>query len=167
VVRIMNHVRSFRKEYYRQDSEDGPTYEPEIELRWPEDIDALTSAALPLEPAGSDLWPLASHETVADISNDDPIPLTCSDEFATIRAYSPDLPEHMILTTPRMACWLSHINVMRLIANEREGIAVVLEDDIDMELDIRERLGSIWARLPVEWDIVFLGAILRRLLLVN
>jgi GR25 family glycosyltransferase involved in LPS biosynthesis len=53
--------------------------------------------------------------------------------------------------------------VMRLIADEREGIAVVLEDDIDMEHDIRERLGSVWGRLPDEWDIVFLGAILGQL----
>jgi hypothetical protein len=48
-----------------------------------------------------------------------------------------------------MACWYSHVSVMRLTANrllpesERGGsdAAVILEDDIDMELDSRDAAG--------------------------
>ncbi|KAH7877754.1 uncharacterized protein C8R40DRAFT_1095048 [Lentinula edodes] len=39
----------------------------------------------------------------------------------------------------------------------REHISIILEDDIDMEKDIRRRLHRIWIDLPDDWDIVFLG----------
>ncbi|KAJ3810242.1 hypothetical protein F5876DRAFT_76961 [Lentinula aff. lateritia] len=39
----------------------------------------------------------------------------------------------------------------------REHISIILEDDIDIEKDIRRRLHRIWINLPDDWDIVFLG----------
>ncbi|KAJ3861601.1 hypothetical protein EV359DRAFT_66348 [Lentinula novae-zelandiae] len=39
----------------------------------------------------------------------------------------------------------------------REHISIILEDDIDMEKDIRRRLHRIWVNLPDDWDVVFLG----------
>jgi hypothetical protein len=40
---------------------------------------------------------------------------------------------------------------------------MILEDDIDMEWDIRERLGTVWSLLPARWDIMFLHPRLRPL----
>ncbi|KAJ3827206.1 hypothetical protein F5880DRAFT_1539597 [Lentinula raphanica] len=38
-----------------------------------------------------------------------------------------------------------------------EHISIILEDDIDVEKDIRSRLRRIWNVLPNDWDVVFLG----------
>ncbi|KAJ3998361.1 hypothetical protein F5050DRAFT_1870849 [Lentinula boryana] len=38
-----------------------------------------------------------------------------------------------------------------------EHISIILEDDINVEKDIRYRLRRIWDVLPDDWDIVFLG----------
>jgi GR25 family glycosyltransferase involved in LPS biosynthesis len=42
-------------------------------------------------------------------------------------------------------------------SDDKHGVSLVLEDDIDMEQDIRQRLASVWSALPHTWDIVFLG----------
>jgi GR25 family glycosyltransferase involved in LPS biosynthesis len=47
--------------------------------------------------------------------------------------------------------------VIRSIADGQDDVALVLEDDVDMELDIRQRLLGVWDSLPSVWDIVFLG----------
>ncbi|KAJ3986466.1 hypothetical protein F5890DRAFT_990328 [Lentinula detonsa] len=38
-----------------------------------------------------------------------------------------------------------------------EHISIILEDDINVEKDVRHRLRRIWDVLPDDWDIVFLG----------
>jgi len=72
-------------------------------------------------------------------------------------------PNHMILTSARVACWYSHLKVIHEIANtpihtgKVQGTHIVLEDDVDMEADIQEQIGLLWGYLPERWDIVFLG----------
>ncbi|KAE9389983.1 hypothetical protein BT96DRAFT_926178 [Gymnopus androsaceus JB14] len=77
----------------------------------------------------------------------------------------------LFLTPARVACWYSHLMVLRRIVERNnayyelspgrntsnEHISVIFEDDIDMEKDIRQRLARIWHVLPSDWDIVFLG----------
>jgi GR25 family glycosyltransferase involved in LPS biosynthesis len=93
-------------------------------------------------------------------------PLTCANEDNTIFPFTLDLPEYKLLTRPKIACWNSHLSIIRRIAEhdgktraaEEQDVSVIFEDDVDMEWDIRGRLARIWTLLPVGWDVVFLGA---------
>ncbi|KZT64019.1 hypothetical protein DAEQUDRAFT_733160 [Daedalea quercina L-15889] len=41
--------------------------------------------------------------------------------------------------------------------SQTDEVSVILEDDVDMERDIHDRLREVWRSLPDDWDIVFLG----------
>ncbi|THH17152.1 hypothetical protein EW146_g3621 [Bondarzewia mesenterica] len=149
---------------------------------WPTEIDVLTSSDDPLALAGSDIWthssthssfdPSLVGETLDKFSLDlhlknfiyrPPRPLVnlaCTSGNALLPPRKSGFPAHMILTPARIACWHSHVEVIRAIATSNdEGPVLVLEDDIDMERDIQERLTTVWDALPADWDIVYLGRI--------
>ena len=84
-------------------------------------------------------------------------PLSCADDDSTLEPYSPQTPLYRLLTKERLACWHSHWSVIRSVADGQDDVSLVLEDDVDMELDIRQRLLGVWDSLPNPWDIVFLG----------
>lgn len=79
----------------------------------------------------------------------------------TFEARLLQLPYWRILTRGTIACWHSHLGVIRSIASEErladDAGVVILEDDIDMELDIQFRISRLWEALPPDWDILFLG----------
>jgi GR25 family glycosyltransferase involved in LPS biosynthesis len=169
ILRIMDHVRNARK-FEGTDEIERST---EADFWWPNDIDILSSSTEPIQPGGSDMWslPLAtissdSHH-VSGLLPGSYSPLTCSTNNSIITVYDADLPQHQMLTPSKIACWYSHVNVIRLLADHlppgseglASGAAIVLEDDVDMELDIRQRLKELWNLLPPDWDIVFLGTI--------
>jgi len=56
-----------------------------------------------------------------------------------------------------IACWHSHFEVLRKIADGDDDVAIILEDDIDMEWDLERRLRYLWQFLPDDRDIVMLG----------
>ncbi|KAH9947372.1 hypothetical protein B0H21DRAFT_692117 [Amylocystis lapponica] len=175
VTNIMNHVRAGT-------AQDG-------RFTWPDDIDLLSRSRVPLGFSDSDIWATSApagntlltaslHFENLDLTLPDDsfapalAPLTCATrDFASGAPYTPSLPAYMLLTPAKVACWYSHLEVIRHIADggrghrgrgwpgvrERDDVAVVLEDDIDMEHDIAARLSGIWGSLPDEWDIVFLG----------
>jgi len=66
---------------------------------------------------------------------------------------NPDWP----LKPVEIACWHSHFEVLRRIADGDDEVAIVFEDDVDMEWDLDRRLRRIWPFLPEEWDMVMLG----------
>ncbi|KAI0782186.1 hypothetical protein C8Q75DRAFT_801274 [Abortiporus biennis] len=95
-------------------------------------------------------------------------PLTCATgNHTTGPLFDVSLPSYMILSAPKIACWYSHLKVIETIAFDGHtpgnnaiqdnSVSLVLEDDIDMELDIEERLRSLWHLLPDGWDMVYLG----------
>ncbi|KAF5376953.1 hypothetical protein D9615_007250 [Tricholomella constricta] len=88
-------------------------------------------------------------------------PIPCATRNNTITLYTASLPEFKILTLARIACWYSHVSVIQKIANDRtlrpDDTVLVLEDDVDMERDIHQRLRHVWSFLPAGWDIVYLG----------
>lgn len=170
IIRIMDHVRNMRELEGTNESE----LMTEADFWWPNDIDTLSSSTKPLTPSGSDMWslpPLAvtpsGSRGISGSPRGPDFLLTCSTNNATISLYDVDIPQYNILTPSKVACWYSHVSVIRLVANclvsESEdaacGAAVVLEDDIDMERDIRQRLRDVWSLLPPDWDIVFLGTV--------
>jgi len=56
-----------------------------------------------------------------------------------------------------IACWQSHIEVLRRIADGDDDVALIFEDDIDMEWDLERRLRYLWSFLPDNWDMVLIG----------
>ena len=73
----------------------------------------------------------------------------------------PEIYDFLILTPARVACWHSHLCAIRTFIDRGEGdsddVAIVLEDDVDIEKDIAHRLSAIWKDLPAGWDMVLLG----------
>ncbi|KAF8572856.1 hypothetical protein K439DRAFT_1377280 [Ramaria rubella] len=61
------------------------------------------------------------------------------------------------LRPAQISCWHSHYQVLRRIAEGEEEVAIVLEDDVDMEWDLEWRLRRMWGALPADWDVVMLG----------
>lgn len=148
-----------------------------LTFSWPAHVSAFAHSTLGEE--GADLWATTALATeTATLStatrpasygnNLDPLPraepLTCaSQNYVSGPPYSPALPSYQLLTRSKLACWYSHVAVLRAIAESRDRasadaeVAVILEDDIDVERDVQERLESIWGALPEQWDMVFLG----------
>jgi hypothetical protein len=83
---------------------------------------------------------------------------------AVTNAHLVELPYWRVLTRGTLACWHSHIKLIRTVASETAQVGtngtagvIVLEDDVDMELDIQQRISRLWGELPLDWDILFLG----------
>lgn len=148
-------------------------------FRWPLGIDALATSHHPLEPAGSELWSPPSPETqtprginshlqplLRDTADDKT--LTCATKDDVNPPFEPSLPDHKILTAAKVACWSSHVSAIRLVVEvgttnakiSTEHVSIILEDDVDMEWDIQDRLSHVWPLLPAGWDIVFLGTLI-------
>jgi GR25 family glycosyltransferase involved in LPS biosynthesis len=132
-----------------------------ISFAWPGDIETLARSRdnLDLWSTGNGVWP-----TPIGVLNSEPyLPIACATKNYSLMEYTGRLKEHLILTRPRVACWHSHLSVIHDIANNAPpddfGVAVILEDDVDMERDIRKQLAYLWPALPADWDIVFLGAL--------
>ncbi|KAK0207869.1 hypothetical protein DFS33DRAFT_1253176 [Desarmillaria ectypa] len=128
-----------------------------LPFRWPSNVDTLARSNLSLAAAEALFWTLPSSSSLArqDTSR---LPLTCAIADFTILPYDADLLEHKILNAPRVACWESHLSVIKEIAKlEKDTFGVILEDDVDLEKDIRNRLNRVWTYLPDDWDMVYLG----------
>ena len=150
VQKIMRHVAAFRV----LEGSHKPDLSLPAAFEWPQNVDDLVESESSLDRQGSDLW--LSHEIkLPDTPSHEP--LTCAYDDSTLERYSPQTPSYRLLTKERLACWHSHWRVIRLIADGQDDVSLVLEDDVDMELDIRQRLLGVWDSLPNAWDIVFLG----------
>jgi GR25 family glycosyltransferase involved in LPS biosynthesis len=129
-----------------------------ITFAWPRDIDTLARSKDKLDLWNTDVWPSPIMSFLKPASY---LPITCATKNYCLIEYTTKLKEHLILTHPRAACWHSHLSVIHDIANndspDGTGVSLILEDDVDMEQDIREQLAYLWPSLPVDWDIVFLG----------
>ncbi|KAH7908789.1 hypothetical protein BJ138DRAFT_1174016 [Hygrophoropsis aurantiaca] len=140
-------------------------------FRWPRNINALSITSSHLLPSESDLWPILDYRihdhtpshASSNVSHSGPLPsnLTCATDDYTILPFNAGLSDFRVLTAPKVACWYSHISAIRRFADSNntgpDDIAIILEDDIDMEQDIRQRMHSLWGSLPVDWEIVFFG----------
>ena len=99
-------------------------------------------------------------------------PILCAVKDDTIPTYSnmSAVPLHLSLSRGMVACWYSHLHLIFKIAQKtsdievkrkswdgKEGVAIIFEDDVDMEWNLKERLEKMWIDLPRNWDIMFLG----------
>lgn len=148
------------------------------QFSWPDDL--LPPAQGPLGHTGGDLWSAPSLGPPGpSLSNANADlrparePLTCAQQnFTRGPVYSAAVPPYLVLTRSKLACWHSHATVLRRIAeggpedaaDEGPGsreVALVLEDDVDIERDLFERLGEVWGYLPPAWDMLYLGTVIQ------
>ncbi|KAJ2826682.1 hypothetical protein IWW50_002251 [Coemansia erecta] len=66
-----------------------------------------------------------------------------------------------LINGTHLACYLSHIHVYKRMVREGIETALILEDDVDMELDLRKRhtqiMQKVHARYGRDWDMLYLG----------
>ncbi|KAJ2516705.1 hypothetical protein H4217_004417 [Coemansia sp. RSA 1939] len=60
-----------------------------------------------------------------------------------------------------LACYLSHLAVFKRMVDQGIETALVLEDDVDMEIDLKQRhkliMDQVYARYKSDWDMLYLG----------
>jgi hypothetical protein len=81
--------------------------------------------------------------------------------------YQSDHLLYSSLKPVEIACWHSHFEVLRKIADGDDDVAIILEDDIDMEWDLARRLRYVWKFLPERWDQVWIGKLHPRVLITS
>ncbi|THV00600.1 hypothetical protein K435DRAFT_656838 [Dendrothele bispora CBS 962.96] len=163
----MRHVQSLRA------SADYSTSQTvHLPFSWPEDSEETyvsnqtITSAIPL--SGSELW---RADSVKDVVMPEE-PLICAEDNFRLEKFSEELPQWRYLTTERVATYHSHLTAVRRIVDDntklgvdlhrepgkvQDHIALVLEDDIDMEVDIKARMAELMPLLPYDWDMLFLG----------
>jgi hypothetical protein len=117
------------------------------------------SNSLPLTPRGlnyEDLERESAAEETEDDLDEDSSPGSPRLRRHSMAPKSP-YPFHLTLSRAMIACWNSHFRLLRHIADGSDDIAIVLEDDVDMEYDLPKILNRLSGALPAHWDIVFLG----------
>lgn len=145
---------------------------------WPHDLEDRICSRDTLQPSGADLWTLPSLHSLSDAAIlaemadsyaftrsptvqasavADPPPLACTSGNNVSAPSPPNLPLYRRLTAAKVACWYSHLQTIREIANGEDEAVLVLEDDIDIERDVKGRLEALLDALPIDWDIVYLG----------
>ncbi|KAJ2077301.1 hypothetical protein H4R24_005212 [Coemansia sp. RSA 988] len=66
-----------------------------------------------------------------------------------------------LINGTHLACYLSHLQIYQRMVTEGIETALVLEDDVDMEMDIKERHGQImkqvYSKYGKDWDMLYLG----------
>ncbi|KAF8972446.1 hypothetical protein BDZ97DRAFT_1781035 [Flammula alnicola] len=154
---IMNRVERLRSRAPHILNETDSAALDGVRFSWPPNLDNIARSTREIEmwSSGDGLWDLPS----GFMSTPPYRPIACATGNYNIT--QGPLPEYMILTSTRVACWHSHLIVIHKIANDispdGSGVAIILEDDVDMEKDIHQQTRSLWPSLPDDWDVVFLG----------
>jgi GR25 family glycosyltransferase involved in LPS biosynthesis len=149
---------------------------------WPHNLEDAICSQETLQPSGADLWTRPSSHSLSDLdvpaemadpyafnftrspsesvqvsAVSDPTPLACASGNDVSAASLPNLPLYRRLTPAKVACWYSHLQTIREIANGKDEAVLILEDDVDIERDVKWRLRALLDALPNDWDIVYLG----------
>jgi GR25 family glycosyltransferase involved in LPS biosynthesis len=57
-----------------------------------------------------------------------------------------------------IACWQSHLRMWLDILDKRYGTALIFEDDIDVDVDIKTIMADVHESMKgLEWDLLYLG----------
>ncbi|KAF5311398.1 hypothetical protein D9758_018566 [Tetrapyrgos nigripes] len=162
---------SLQKVMHKQ-AVDGPWSPVRLPFRWPayfdndyalrdldpsflyDNFDALHTPSSSLSSPSADS---VDFDSVTALYLKEPLAVARKD--STLWPYNPSLPRWKIMTRSRFACWHSHLQTLRRIVAAQDitqagtahedrvvgdHVSIILEDDIDMEVDIRSRLGAIW-----------------------
>ncbi|KAF7325797.1 Translocation protein [Mycena kentingensis (nom. inval.)] len=147
VGRILQRVKAIRKEAFKRSGEYVELgNKTRLPFSWPD----------PLRYQQHDVFDEAALANAFDSAVEAEPPLTCAEQDFTVQPYWPSMKEYRLLTRNRVACWRSHLSILQRQVHKQVA-TLVMEDDVDMEVDIRARLGRVWEALPQDWDMVFLG----------
>ncbi|KAJ3506450.1 hypothetical protein NMY22_g17246 [Coprinellus aureogranulatus] len=129
-----------------------------VNFTWPPGIETLALSDEPLDTLNPiDLLDLDGGDYAFEEGSTDSVLPVATEDYKIAPSVT-GLPDWMILTPSRVACWHSHLNEIKRIANgAKSSVTLVLEDDVDMEQDIDSQLSYLWNFLPPDWDIFFLG----------
>lgn len=152
VQKILERIRWWRNE--NRINQSDPKADPSpFKFKWAKDINEDTS---PLDTSGSDLWTAPIERSHLPPLPPPPFPDTRPPIVAVFGENGDYFSEDHI-SLPQIACWHSHYRVLRNIADGDDEVAIVFEDDIDLEWDTEKQLRAMWNVLPPQWDIVMIG----------
>jgi len=134
-----------------------------LPFAWPEDASSTnySSTDRDIPPAGAELWYSQPPPDVAL----PPTPMVCAEDDFRLTKYTPSMLQWRFLTPERVAAYHSHLTAVRRIVDDnakaptegKDRVALILEDDVDMEVDIEARLEILLPMLPNDWDVLYLG----------
>lgn len=162
VTNILERIRWWRNQH--RQSADDPLEDPSpFVFKWNSDVDGPDDGG-PLGMVEADWWdfPLSYPESPLPPLPPAPSPDTRPPVVVSFGedGGSENMRPHEALSLAQISCWHSHYRVIRQIAEGDDEVAIILEDDVDMEWDLEKRLRGIWANLPADWDIVKIGTAL-------
>ena len=181
VTSILRQVHVLRSQWMPQPQPGDKHMPPDSMVSpfdWPHHLEVAICSRETLQPSGAELWTLHSVHSPTDLitpvetadpydlahlPSDEPAlvsdstPLACASGNNVLATFSPVLPLYRRLTAAKAACWYSHFQTIHEIADGKDEAALVLEDDIDVERDMKRRLQPLLGALPIDWDIVYLG----------
>ena len=65
--------------------------------------------------------------------------------------------KHYQLTRGGVGCYMSHIEVMKMIWNSDKNMGLIFEDDAIMDKNTKAALREQLAQVPSDWDVLLLG----------
>lgn len=156
----------------RVDSEKNPEEWAILPFEWPsEAFSNYTSDvplyATPLPLAGAELWGDNPAHTEDQLN-----PMMGAFDDFRIQKYKEDVIQWRHLTPERVGTYHAHMTAVRKIVDDNARLRVdvsqhpnrtqthlslILEDDVDVEADTRQRMEQILPLLPYDWDILFMG----------
>ncbi|KAJ1652634.1 carnitine transporter [Dispira simplex] len=72
--------------------------------------------------------------------------------------YVPPLKTRSKTMSPhRLACWRSHMNILQDIIERNLTHALILEDDVDLDMTLPRDVPQALEKLPEDWDMFYIG----------
>jgi hypothetical protein len=134
--------------------------------------DAYISSTTHLDytPSFADLW---AQDATEEEPRDTPVPVLTEtgtndilrdkrkhafvsyDSYNQRKRFDPGLTVRVLpLSKGEASCWHSHTDVMRRFLASGERSTLIVEDDVDVEWDLKRRVEEIWSVLPKDYDVV-------------
>ncbi|RKP37444.1 glycosyltransferase family 25-domain-containing protein [Dimargaris cristalligena] len=85
-----------------------------------------------------------------------PVDFLMASTPATIEFKPPSAVEHKV-GDGQVACWRSHMNVYQDVVAKGRPRALILEDDVDVEVELAHLVEQALTHLPENWDMYYLG----------
>ncbi|KAJ3339242.1 hypothetical protein HDU93_008450 [Gonapodya sp. JEL0774] len=84
-------------------------------------------------------------------------PSSDRDVLSLHRRVSSKRPAQSVVYPGEIACWVSHRRIWEVMAMNRWATTLIMEDDVDLELEIRKKMHGVLERAKGLWDILFVG----------
>ncbi|KZS95203.1 hypothetical protein SISNIDRAFT_386389, partial [Sistotremastrum niveocremeum HHB9708] len=109
--------------------------------------------------SGADYWDMDNDEarewrqmnplpTLSVVERDELMPCSSAENKINMKTK---------LTKAMISCCHSHMLALREVIRKKDEVAIIFEDDVDLEWNVERILRHTWQRIPGDWDIVYLG----------